>query len=150
MASLEVFASDELLKTVDELFGANSPLAILNRHTNDAVGAVARQSRLVFSAGPLVRAFSSQTCTYLPELTLPKDELLAHSQSARNMLLGAKNIVEETGPEVKSWPIPGDDLLNSSTKGATRFVSLVSADPNVTTRCPNRAPPTTTVLPRRP
>ena len=88
--------------------------------------------------------------THLPELTLPEDELLAHSQSARNMLLGAKNIVEETGPEVKSWPIPGDDLLNSSTKGATRFVSLASADPNVTTRCPNRAPPTTTVLPRRP
>ena len=66
MGSLSVFGSDELLKTVDELLGPNSPLAILNRRTNDAVGAVARQSRLGFLAGPLVRAFSSQTCEWVP------------------------------------------------------------------------------------
>ena len=85
--------------------------------------------------------------THLPELTLPEDELLAHSQSARNMLLGAKNIVEETGPEVKSWPIPGDDLLNSSTKGATRFVSLVSADPVSESRAPyHNGPPAQAIV----
>ena len=75
--------------------------------------------------------------------------MLVHPQSILNMLLSAEKIVDGTG-EGETWSIPGDDLLNSSTKGGTRFVSLVSADPNVTTRCPNRAPPTTTVLPRRP
>ena len=66
--------------------------------------------------------------THLPELTLPEDELLVHPQSILNILLSAEKIVDGTG-EGETWSIPGDDLLNSSTKGGTRFVSMVSGDP---------------------
>ena len=66
MASLSVFGQDDVLKTIISFLPLKSPLALLNRRTNGAARDVALQSRLVSSAGPLVREFSSRTCEWVP------------------------------------------------------------------------------------
>ena len=66
MASLSVFGQDDVLKTIISFLPLKSPLPLLNRRTNGAARDVALQSRLVSSAGPLVREFSSRTCEWVP------------------------------------------------------------------------------------
>ena len=62
MASLTVFAQDDVLKTIISFFPLKSPFTVLNRRTIIAARDVARQSRPDFPARSWESEFSSQTC----------------------------------------------------------------------------------------
>ena len=65
---------------------------------------------------------------------------LAHSQSLRHMATGARKMVNGTTSSKKSWPIPGNDLLHSSTAAMVLMMTMIAARAlTVATRRPNQA-----------
>jgi hypothetical protein len=89
----------------------------------------------VFAAGDAARAHVEN---HLHKLTLAPR--LAHSQSLRHMATGARKMVNGTTSSKKSWPIPGNDLLNSSTAAAFMMMTAIAGGAlTVATRRPNQA-----------
>ena len=119
MASLSVFGQDDVLKTIISFLPLKSPLPLLNRRTNGAARDVALQSRLVSSAGPLVREFSSRTCEWVPHAAVrsPPLEPAGSDPAAPEM---ARRGTESWSLEAFRAKPGVDDRLNGATAAKER------------------------------
>ena len=89
----------------------------------------------VFAGGDAARAHVKKN---LRKLTLAPR--CAHSQSLRHMATGARKMVDGATSSKKSWPIPGNDLLHSSTAAMVMMMTMIAAGAlTVATRRPNQA-----------
>ena len=89
----------------------------------------------VFAGGDAARAHVKKN---LRMLTLAPR--CAHSQSLRHMATGARKMVDGKTSSKKSWPIPGNDLLHSSTAAMVLMMTMIAAGAlTVATRRPNQA-----------
>ena len=94
-----------------------------------------RAPKKVFAGGDAARAHVKKN---LRTLTLAPR--CAHSQSLRHMATGARKMVDGTTSSKKSWPIPGNDLLHSSTAAMVLMMTMIAAGAlTVATRRPNQA-----------
>ena len=120
----------------ERLVAAGLDPAVMIRLVHEFGGVVFEESgapKKVFAAGDAARAHVKKN---LRTLTLAPR--CAHSQSLRHMATGARKMVDGKTSSKKSWPIPGNDLLDSSTAAMVLMMTMIAAGAlTVATRRPN-------------